>query len=73
MLAEAGGRPEHIVRFTWYVTDKDEYLSNLRAVGEAYRAVIGKHYPAMAAIEIKGLMSSKAKIEIETYAVIPRD
>jgi enamine deaminase RidA (YjgF/YER057c/UK114 family) len=71
VLAQAGAKPEHIVRMTWYVTDKQEYLSNLRGVGEAYRAVIGKHFPVMAAIEIKGLMEPGAKIEIETTAVIP--
>lgn len=72
ILAEAGAGPEHIVRFTWYVTDKREYLANLRGVGEAYREVIGRHYPAMAAIEVKGLMEDRAKIEIETYAVVPK-
>jgi enamine deaminase RidA (YjgF/YER057c/UK114 family) len=73
VLAEAGAGPEHIVRFTWYVTDKEEYLSSLKEVGEAYRDVIGKHYPAMAAIEISGLMEPRAKIEIETYAVVPKE
>ncbi|MDH3235172.1 MAG: RidA family protein [Alphaproteobacteria bacterium] len=73
VLAEAGGKPEHIVRFTWYITDKAEYLASLSEVGAAYRDVIGRHYPVMAAIEIKGLMEPRAKIEIETYAVIPKD
>ncbi len=71
ILAEAGAKPEHIVRMTWFVTDKQEYLSSLRGVGEAYREVIGRHYPVMAAIEIKGLMEPGAKVEIETTAVVP--
>jgi enamine deaminase RidA (YjgF/YER057c/UK114 family) len=71
VLAEAGARPEHIVRMTWFVTDKREYLASLDAVGRAWREVIGKHFPCMAAIEVKGLMESEAKIEIETTAVIP--
>ena len=71
ILSEGGGKPEHIVRMTWFVTDKQEYLSSLRGIGEAYREVIGKHYPVMAAIEIKGLMEPGAKVEIETTAVIP--
>jgi enamine deaminase RidA (YjgF/YER057c/UK114 family) len=71
ILAEAGAKPEHIVRMTWFITDKKEYLASLREVGAAYRDVIGKHYPVMAAIEIKGLMEPGAKIEIETTAIIP--
>jgi enamine deaminase RidA (YjgF/YER057c/UK114 family) len=71
ILAEGGAGPEHIVRMTWFVTDKQEYLSNLSGIGEAYRDVIGRNYPTMAAIEIKGLMEPGAKIEIETTAVVP--
>lgn len=71
ILAQGGAKPEHIVRMTWYVTDKEEYLGNLRGIGEAYRDVIGRHFPVMAAIEIKGLMEPGAKVEIETTAVIP--
>jgi enamine deaminase RidA (YjgF/YER057c/UK114 family) len=71
IMAEGGAGPEHIVRMTWFVTDKQEYLGNLRGIGDAYREVIGRNYPAMAAIEIKGLMEPGAKIEIETTAVVP--
>ena len=71
ILAEAGGRPEHITTMTWYFTDKQEYLSNPRALGEAYRAVIGKHFPAMAAVQVVALVEDRAKIEIQATAVIP--
>lgn len=71
VLAQAGAKPEHIARMTWFVTDKQEYLSNLRGIGEAYREVIGRHFPVMAAIEVKGLMEPGAKLEIEATAVIP--
>jgi enamine deaminase RidA (YjgF/YER057c/UK114 family) len=71
VLADAGAKPEHITRFTWYVTDKQEYLARLPDVGRAYREVIGKHYPAMALLEVKGLVEDRAKIEIEATAVIP--
>ncbi|MEZ5757493.1 MAG: RidA family protein [Emcibacteraceae bacterium] len=62
--------PEHIVRMTWYITDKQEYLENLKEIGAIYREVIGKNYPAMACVEVSALMEDKAKIEIETTAVI---
>ena len=71
ILAEAGGRPEHITTMTWYFTDKQEYLSNPKALGEAYRAVIGKHFPAMAAVQVVALVEDRAKIEIQATAVIP--
>ena len=71
VLAEAGGRPEHIVRMTWYVTDKKEYLGAIREVGAAYRELIGKHYPVMAVLQVGGLIEDEAKLEIETTAVIP--
>jgi enamine deaminase RidA (YjgF/YER057c/UK114 family) len=71
VLAEADGKPHHIVRMTWYVTDKHEYLDNLAGVGEAYRDVIGKHYPAMALVQVAGLVEDRARVEIETTAVIP--
>ena len=73
VLAEAGGKPEHIVRMTWYVVDKAEYLASLGKVGEAYRDIIGRHYPAMAAIEVGGLVEDGARVEIEATAVLPRD
>jgi enamine deaminase RidA (YjgF/YER057c/UK114 family) len=71
ILAEAGARPEHIVRMTWYVTDRQEYLDSLPAIGAAYREIIGKNFPAMAVVQVVALMEAAAKIEIETTAVIP--
>jgi enamine deaminase RidA (YjgF/YER057c/UK114 family) len=71
VLAEAGGRPEHIVRMTWYITDKQEYLGAIKDVGAAYRELIGKHYPAMAVVQVVALVEDEAKLEIETTAVIP--
>ena len=71
VLAEAGGRPEHIVRMTWFVTDKKEYLGAINEVGAAYRELVGKHYPAMAVVQVAGLIEDGAKLEIETTAVIP--
>ncbi|MCS7058259.1 MAG: RidA family protein [Meiothermus sp.] len=70
-LAEAGGRPEHLVRLTWFVTSKAEYLASLEALGEAYRALMGRHYPAMTVVEVKALLEDRAKVEIEATAVIP--
>jgi len=71
VLAEAGGRPEHIVRMTWYVVDRDEYLASLVAVGRVYRELMGKHYPAMAVVQVSGLVENLARLEIEVTAVIP--
>ena len=71
VLAEAGAGPEHIVRLTWYVTDRDEYLANQRQLGDAYREVIGKHFPAMALVQVVALVESRAKVEIEATAVVP--
>lgn len=71
VLAEAGAQPEHIARMTWYVTDKREYLAASKALGAAYRELMGRHYPAMAAVEVKGLMDDQAKVEIEVTAVVP--
>jgi enamine deaminase RidA (YjgF/YER057c/UK114 family) len=71
VLAEAGGRPEHIVRMTWYIVDKKEYLAAIKDVGAAYRELIGKHYPAMAVVQVVALVEDLAKVEIETTAVIP--
>lgn len=70
VLKEDGASPQHIVRMTWYITDRSEYLDNLREMGEIYREVMGKNYPAMACVEVSSLMEKKAKIEIETTAVI---
>ena len=71
VLAEAGGRPEHLVRLTWYVVDRDEYVASLRALGAAYREVVGRHYPAMTAVEVSALIEPRAKVEIEGTAVVP--
>ena len=71
VLACAGARPEHLVRLTWYVTDKAEYLSSLKELGRAYRAVIGRHYPAMALVQVVALVEDRAKVEIEATAVVP--
>jgi enamine deaminase RidA (YjgF/YER057c/UK114 family) len=71
VLKEAKGRPEHIVRLTWYVLDKNEYLNSLKAVGEAYRELMGKHYPTMAVVQVSGLVEEEARLEIEATAVIP--
>ena len=71
VLAEAGGRPEHIARMTWYVTDKHEYITAYQSIGEAYREIIGRHFPAMTAIEVTALIEDRAKVEIEATAVIP--
>ena len=71
VLAEANGKPEHIVRLTWYVLDKQEYLNSLKSVGEAYRELMGKHYPTMAVVQVSGLMENEARLEIEATAVVP--
>lgn len=71
VLAEAGAKPEHIVRMTWYVTSKAEYLAAGKAVGAAYREIIGRHFPPMTAVEVSALIEDRAKVEIEVTAVIP--
>ena len=71
VLREAGGKPEHIVRMTWYVTDKREYLAAGREVGQAFREIIGSYNAAMTAVEVKALIEDRAKVEIEATAVIP--
>ena len=71
VLAEAGGKPQHIVRLTWYVIDKQEYLAALKDVGVAYRAVMGRHFPTMAVVQVSGLIEPEAKLEIEATAVVP--
>ena len=71
-VLEAGGAgPEHLVRLTWYVTDRNEYNSRLKELGAVYREVLGKNFPAMACVQVAGLMEERAKIEIEATAVIP--
>ena len=71
VLAQADGRPEHIVRMTWYLTSRTEYLAHLEGIGAAYRAIMGKHFPAMTAVEVTALVEAQAKVEIEATAVIP--
>ena len=71
VLREGGARPEHIVRMTWYVTDKREYLAAAREVGRAYRELIGAYNAAMTAVEVKALLEDRAKVEIEATAVVP--
>jgi len=71
VLAEAGARPEHIVRMTWYVTDRAEYLAQAREIGAAFRELIGSFNAAMTAVEVSALMEDQAKVEIEVTAVIP--
>jgi enamine deaminase RidA (YjgF/YER057c/UK114 family) len=71
LLAHAGGRPEHLVRLTWFVTSLDEYRGELKEIGAAYRDVIGRHYPAMSVMQVAGLVEQGAKVEIEATAVVP--
>jgi enamine deaminase RidA (YjgF/YER057c/UK114 family) len=71
VLREAGGKPEHIVRMTWYVTDKREYRAAGREVGQAFREIIGSYNAAMTAVEVKALIENRAKVEIEATAVLP--
>ena len=71
VLAEAGARPEHLVRLTWYVVDKREYVASYRALGAVYREVVGRHFPAMTAVEVKALIEDRARVEIEATAVVP--
>ena len=71
ILDAAGGKPEHLVRLTWYVTDKREYVAHQREVGEAYRRIIGRHFPAMTMVVVSGLVEDAAVVEIEATAVLP--
>jgi enamine deaminase RidA (YjgF/YER057c/UK114 family) len=70
VLAEADARPEHIVRMTWYVLDKKEYVDAYPEIGVAYRDVIGRHYPAMSAVQVAGLIEDRARVEIEVTAIV---
>ena len=72
VVREADGAPEHITRLTWFITDKKEYLSRLAEVGEAYRSVMGTHFPAMTMVQVVALVEDGAKVEIEASAVIPK-
>jgi enamine deaminase RidA (YjgF/YER057c/UK114 family) len=71
VLAESGAKPEHLVRLTWYVTDKQEYVARLAEIGKAYREVIGRHFPTMALVQVTALVEDRAKVEIEATAVVP--
>ncbi|MBB3381383.1 MULTISPECIES: RidA family protein [unclassified Rhizobium] len=71
ILAEGGAEPKHITSMTWYFTNKQEYLGNLKGIGQAYREIIGRHFPAMAAVQVVALVEDRAKIEIQATAVIP--
>ena len=71
VVSEAGGTPAHIARLSWFITDKREYLSRLPEIGQAYRSVMGKHFPAMTMVEVSALMEDEAKVEIEASAVVP--
>jgi enamine deaminase RidA (YjgF/YER057c/UK114 family) len=70
-LAVAEARPDHLVRLTWYITSREEYLRSLQALGVVYREVIGRHYPTMSVVEVSALIEDRAKVEIEATAVIP--
>jgi enamine deaminase RidA (YjgF/YER057c/UK114 family) len=72
ILAEGGARPEHLVRLTWYVVDMEEYLANLKALGQVYRDIFGAHYPAMALVQVVRLVEKAARVEVEATAVVPR-
>jgi enamine deaminase RidA (YjgF/YER057c/UK114 family) len=71
ILAEDGAAPEHVVRMTWYVTDCGDYVAHAREIGAVYRELMGKHFPAMAVVEVAALVEPEAKIEIETTAMVP--
>jgi enamine deaminase RidA (YjgF/YER057c/UK114 family) len=71
VLAEGGAKPQHITSMTWYFTDKAEYLGNLKGIGQVYRETIGRHYPAMAAVQVVALVEDRAKVEIQATAIIP--
>ncbi len=73
VLAEAGAEPRHITSMTWYVTDKADYLANLKAIGGVYREVIGRHFPTMALLQVVALVEDRAKIEIQAMAVLPAE
>ena len=71
VLQEAGAKPEHIVRMTWYVVDKAEYIAAYSEIGKAYREIIGRHFPCMSAVQVAALIEDRAKVEIEVTAVVP--
>jgi enamine deaminase RidA (YjgF/YER057c/UK114 family) len=71
VLGEAGAGPQHVVRMTWFITSRDEYLARLKEIGNVYQSTFGRHFPAMAVVQVSGLIEPEARIEIETTAVIP--
>lgn len=71
VLREAGAAPEHVTRLTWYITDRDAYLAASREIGASYRALFGRHFPAMAVVVVAGLLEARARVEIEATAVVP--
>ena len=71
ILSEGGAGPEHLVRLTWYITDKREYVARSSEVGQAYRRVVGRHYPAMTLVQVAALLDDRAKVEIEATALVP--
>ena len=71
VLGEANAGPEHVTRMTWYILDKQEYLSSLKDIGRVYREIMGRNYPAMAMVQVAALIEDRAKVEIETTAVVP--
>jgi enamine deaminase RidA (YjgF/YER057c/UK114 family) len=72
LVEEAGGKPEHVTRMTWFITDKREYLARLNDLGKAYQAVMGRHFPAMTMVQVVALIEDEAKVEIEATAVVPK-
>lgn len=73
VLAAGGAGPEHVVRMTWFITDKQAYLCSLKEIGQAWRDIMGRHYPAMAVVEVSALVEDRAKVEIETTAILPKE
>jgi enamine deaminase RidA (YjgF/YER057c/UK114 family) len=71
ILAQAGGKPQHITRMVWYVVDKAEYIASYKALGSVYREIIGAHYPVMTAVQVSALIEDRARVEIEAMAMIP--
>lgn len=71
VLKAGGAQPEHMVRMTWYVVDRDEYLASLKALGGVYREIMGKNFPTMTCVQVAGLMEARARVEIEVTAVVP--
>jgi enamine deaminase RidA (YjgF/YER057c/UK114 family) len=71
VLASADAKPEHIVRMTWYIVDKNEYKAAYKKIGEAYREIIGRHYPTMTAVQVVALIEDRARVEIEVTAIVP--